>query len=92
MRTMNSASANEELARISSALVNALRDAYSLAQSGQYGAPLRDAVIFARDLVALAEEILAADPQAGEHARGMALQMAEQLAALESLLGSLAGM
>ena len=84
-------SASEELVRISSALVNALREAYSLAQAGQYGEPLRETLMFARDLVVLADELLAADPQAGEHARGMALQLAEQLAALEALIGPIVG-
>ncbi len=51
------------------------------------GQPLREVLAFARDLVALANEVLAADPQAGEHARGMAMHMAEQLAAVERMLG-----
>ena len=58
---------------------------------GEYGEPLRDVLALARDLVALANESLAAEPQAGEHARGMVLNMAEQLAALEPLLGPIAG-
>ncbi len=79
-----------ELANISGALSDALREAYELAQSGEFGEPLRDCLHFARDLVALANETLAADPQAGEHARGLAMHMAEQLAALEALLRPLA--
>lgn len=80
-----------ELVNISVALRDALRGAYELAQSGEFGEPLRESLHFARDLVALASETLAADPQAGEHARGLAMHMAEQLAALEALLGPLAG-
>ncbi len=75
-----------ELVSMSSALVDALREAYGLAQAGELGDPLREALDFARDLVALANETLATDPQAGEHARGIALHMAEQLAAVERLL------
>ncbi len=51
-----------------------------------YGEPLREVLHFARDLVALADEVLAPDPRAGEHARGMAMHMAEQLAAVEAML------
>ena len=51
---------------------------------------LREALHFARDLLDLANETLAGDPQAGEHARGMALHMAEQVAAVESMLGPIA--
>ena len=67
-----------------------LREAYGVAQSGEFGEPLSGILRYARDVVALANETLAADPQAGEHARGMAMHMAEQLAALESLLGPVA--
>jgi hypothetical protein len=82
---------SEELAHISKALTDALLEAYELARAGEFGAPLRDALHFARDLVALANEALASDPHAGEHARGMAMQMAEQLACLEALLGPIIG-
>jgi hypothetical protein len=75
-----------ELLRISVALRDALREAYGLAQAGEYGEPLREALRFCRDLVALADETLAVDPRAGEHARGLAMHMAEQLAALEALM------
>ncbi len=68
---MNDAS-TAELARISAALLDALRQAHGLAQAGEYGEPLRDCVAFCRGLVAIANETLAAAPQAGEHARGMA--------------------
>ena len=40
------------------------------------------------DLLDLANETLAGDSQAGEHARGMAMHMAEQLAAVEGLAGA----
>jgi hypothetical protein len=80
-----------ELACVSEALLDALREAWGLARAGEYGEPLREVLAFARDLVAIANETLAADPQAGEHARGMALHMAEQLAALEAMLGPMAG-
>ena len=80
-----------ELACVSEALLDALREARELARAGEYGEPLREVLALARDLVALANETLAADPQAGEHARGMALHMAEQLAALEAMLGPIAG-
>ncbi len=79
-----------ELARISAALLDALREAHGLAQAGEYGEPLREVLAFCRDLVAIANETLAGDPQAGEHARGLALHMADQLAALEALLGPIA--
>jgi hypothetical protein len=79
-----------ELARISEAILDALREAWRLARAGEYGEPLGEVLTFARDLVALADEALAADPQAGEHARGMATHMADQLAALEALLGLIA--
>lgn len=75
-----------ELVKISAALRDALRGAYELAQSGEFGEPLRECLHFARDLVGLANETLAADPQAGERARGLAMQMAEQLAAIEAML------
>ncbi len=66
--------------------MDALRKAYTLAQSGEFVEPLEELLHHARDLVALANETLAADPQAGEHARGLALHMAEQLAAIEALI------
>jgi len=79
-----------QLAKISEALRDALRKAYELARAGESGEPLREALHFARDLLDLANETLAGDPQAGEHARGMAMHMAEQLAAVEALLGPMA--
>ena len=51
-----------EFLRISRVLMGALREAYGLAQAGEYGEPLREVLHFARDLVALADEALAADP------------------------------
>jgi hypothetical protein len=51
---------------------------------------LHEPLRYARDLLDLANEMLEADPQAGEHARGIAMQMAEQLAAVESMLGPIA--
>ena len=60
-----------QLAKISEALRDALRKAYELARAGESGEPLREALHFARDLLDLANETLAGDPQAGEHARGM---------------------
>jgi hypothetical protein len=79
-----------ELDNISAALVDVLREAYGVAQSGEFGEPLQEILHHARDLVAFANETLAGDPQAGEHARGMAMYMAEQLAAVEALLGPIA--
>jgi hypothetical protein len=79
-----------ELAHVSTALADALREAYGLARTGEYGEPLREVLAFCRDLVAIAEETLATAPQAGEYARGLAKHMAEQLAALETL-GPVAG-
>jgi hypothetical protein len=79
-----------ELVKISDAIRDALREAYELARAGENGEPLREALHFARDLLELANETLAGDPQAGEHARGMAMHMAEQLAAVEGLLGPMA--
>jgi len=79
-----------ELVKISEALHDALREAYELAQAGENSEPLREVLHFARDLLDLANETLADDPQAGEHARGMTLHMAEQIAAVESMLGPIA--
>jgi hypothetical protein len=70
--------------------VEALREAYGVAQGGEFGDPLREALNFARDLLDLANETLAGEPQAGEHARGIAMHMAEHLAAVEALLGPIA--
>jgi hypothetical protein len=67
-----------------------LREAYELARAGENGEPLREALHFARDLLDLANETLAGDPQAGKHARGMSMHMAEQPAAVEGLLGPMA--
>lgn len=61
-----------ELVKISEALRDALREAYELARAGESGEPLRETLHYARDLLDLANETLAGDPQAGEHARGMA--------------------
>ncbi len=80
-----------ELVRISAALVDALAEAREFVERGEFGAPLREVLTFARDLVVLADETLALDPHAGEHARGLAMHMAEQLAALEALLGPIVG-
>lgn len=77
-----------ELVKISEALRDALRVAYELARAGENGEPLGEALHFAPDLLDLANETLAGDSQAGEHARGMAMHMAEQLAAVEGLAGA----
>jgi hypothetical protein len=45
-----------ELARISAAPLDALREANEFAQAGEYGDPLREVMHFARDLVALASD------------------------------------
>ena len=79
-----------ELVKISEALRDALRDAYELARAGESGESLREALRLARDLLDLANETLAGDPQAGEHASGMAMHMAEQLVAVEALVGPMA--
>jgi len=71
-------------------LRDALRDAYELARAGESGESLRDALRLARDLFDLANETLAGDPQAGEHARGITMHMAEQLVAVEALVGPMA--
>ena len=70
--------------------MDTLREAYGLAQASEYGDPLREVLHFACDLVTLADETLAADPQGGEHVRGMAMHMAEQLAAVEAMLAPIA--
>ncbi len=80
-----------ELAGISAALVDALAEARHFVERGEFGAPLREVLTFARDLLVLADEALAADPHLGEHARGLAMQMAEQIATLEALLGPIVG-
>ena len=79
-----------ELVKISEVLGDGLREAYELARAGESGEPLREVLHLARGLLGLANETLAGDPQAGEHARGMAMHMAEQLAAVEALLGPMA--
>jgi len=75
-----------ELMRISGALLEALREAYGIAQAGEFGEPLRETLRHAHDLLDIADQTLAADPQAGEGAHGLALHMAEQLAAVERIL------
>ena len=75
-----------ELVRISDALRDALCEAYALARGGEDGEPLREALDYARDLLDLANETLAGDPQAGEHARGMAMHTAKQLTDVEAVL------
>ncbi len=80
-----------DLARISATLVDALAEARDFVERGEFGAPLREVLAFARDLDVLADEMLAADPHAGEHARGLAMHMAEQLAALEALVEPMIG-
>ena len=65
-----------------------LREALHFARDPPHAARARQNLRgAARCLLDLANETLAGDPQAGEHARGMAIHMAEQLAAVGALLG-----
>ena len=57
-----------ELVKIADALHDALREAFELARAGERDETLH----YARDLLDPANETLAGDPQAGEHARGIA--------------------
>jgi len=78
--------AENELGRISAALLDALREAQDLARAGEYGPPLGKVLDFCRDLVTRADMALASYPQVHEDARALTLYMTEQLAALETLL------
>ena len=62
-QAMNDSSNADELARNSAALTDALREAYGLAQAGEFGQRAHEALHVARDPVALAGETLAADPR-----------------------------
>ena len=75
-----------ELGRISAALLDALREAQDLARAGERGPPLRKVLDFCHELVTRADVALMFYPRAHEDARVLTLYMSEQLAALETLL------
>lgn len=74
------------LANVSSAMIDALREAQAMAAAGELGAPLADLLRHARELHdILREELGSASRATGEYAGGLLLEMGERLAALEQL-------
>jgi hypothetical protein len=78
--------AANDLGQISTALLDALREAQALAHAGEYGAPLRKVLDACRQLVARADAAFESYPGISEDARSLTLHMAEQLAVLEALV------
>lgn len=75
------------LANVSGAIMDALREAQTMAAAGEYGAPLADVVRHARELQEiLAEELVGAKRVAGEYAGGLLLELGERLTSLERLI------
>jgi hypothetical protein len=75
------------LANVSGAIMDALREAQTMAASGEYGAPLTDVVRHARELQEiLAEELIGAKRATGEYAGGVLLELGERLSSLERLI------
>jgi hypothetical protein len=75
------------LANVSSAFIDALREAQSIAATGEFGKPLAEVVRHARELnEIMVEELADASRVTGEYAGGMLLDMAERLAALEKYI------
>jgi hypothetical protein len=77
---------NAELARISAALVKAIADAHFLTARGDFTADLFELVQHARELHDIALEVLAADPDPGTQAHGLADAIGNELAELEAML------
>ena len=75
------------LANVSSAFMDALREAQSIAATGEIGKPLAEVVCHARELhEIMVEELANARRVTGEYAGGLLLDMGERLAALEKYI------
>ena len=75
------------LANVSSAFMDALREAQSIAATGEIGKPLSEVVRHARELhEIMVEELANARRVTGEYAGGLLLDMGERLAALEKYI------
>jgi hypothetical protein len=77
--------AENELGRISTALLDALHEAHELVRAGERGPPLRKALDRCRDLVSGVDEAFARYPQLADDARALTRHMEEQLTVLEAL-------
>jgi len=77
--------AENELGRISAALLDALLEAQELARRGEYVPPLRKALVRCGEMVARVENAFASHAQVAEDARGITRYMTERLAVLEAL-------
>ena len=75
-----------QLARISGALVKAITEARTLAARGDFGADLCELVQQPQELHDIALEVLAAHPDPGAQARGLAAAIGNELAELEAML------
>jgi hypothetical protein len=72
------------LAKVSRALLGALREAQDMVDAGSRGEPLADVVRHARELHEIMAESLAGTPRPlGEHAARALTEMGERLRALE---------
>ena len=75
------------LANVSSAFMDALREAQAIAATGEFGKPLAEVVRHARELhEIMVEELANARRVTGEYAGGLLLDMGERLAALEKYI------
>jgi hypothetical protein len=75
------------LANVSSAFMDALREAQAIAATGEFGKPLSEVVRHARELhEIMVEELANARRVTGEYAGGLLLDMGERLAALEKYI------
>jgi len=75
------------LANVSSAFMDALREAQAIAATGEFGKPLAEVVRHARELhEIMVEELANARRVTGEYAGGLVLDMGERLAALEKYI------
>jgi hypothetical protein len=75
-----------QIGRTIAAMIKAVAQARTLADRGAIGADFRELVQHARQLHELALEELAADPEAGEYARGLAETISNKLDELEAML------
>jgi hypothetical protein len=77
----------EELARISGAVLEAIAEARALSDMGDHGARFFACVSQARDNYdRLLEQLIAAEPQTAQYARGLADSMGNHLSELERML------